>query len=137
MSTNPQTVINPGPIVGAGSRGVIADFLPVPQMDGGIRGWFGPLIVGLVTTLIENGQARPSIKEIPTSGIILPGSPEILKLLPEGNRSWKNVTLFCLPGLNVETDDVLTINAIVYKVVRATDWDKYGYSTVDMIEDYQ
>lgn len=137
MSANQQFVINPGPIIGAGSRGVIADFPPVPQMDGGIRGWFGPLTVGLVTTLIENGQAKPTIKAIPTSGIILPGSPEVLKILPEGNRSWKNVILYCLPGLDVETDDVVTINAIVYKVIRATDWARFGYMTFDMIEDFQ
>ena len=71
---SPQFVINPGPIIAAGSRGTIRETAnPGPNVSHSLRGWFKPIIIGLFSTIIQDGSPIQKIVEISTAGIIQPG----------------------------------------------------------------
>lgn len=135
---SPQFVVNPGPIIGAGSRGSIRDTSnPMPNVSNSLRGWFKPIIIGIMTTVIQDGTPIPKIEEIATSGILQPGDPEKLDIKAEGSRSWNNYTLHVLPGLNLNTFDVIKINDTVYTIMNSTDYADYGYTIFSLLEGYQ
>lgn len=135
---SPQFVINPGPIIGAGLRGTIRDAAtPVPQVGSALRGWFKPMIIGLYTAQIVDGSPVKKLVEIATSGMIQAGDAEVLKLLPEGDRSWKSVMLHVLPGLGLQTSDKIKIKGVNYTVMQSTDYEEYGFTQFDLVEGYR
>lgn len=135
---SPQFVINPGPIIGAGERGNIGDIAaPLPNVSGALRGWFKPMVIGLFTSVNVNGSPVKKIVEISTSGMLQAGDAEVLKLLPEGDRSWKSVMLHVLPGLGVQTSDQIKIKGVTYRVMQSTDYEEYGFTQFDLVEGYR
>lgn len=134
---SPQFVINPGPIIGASERGNISDVAaPLPNVSGALRGWFKPMVIGIFSSIIVKGTPTKKIVEVATSGMIQAGDAEVLKLLPEGNRSWKSVMLHVLPGLGVQTNDNIKIKGVIYRVMKSTDYEDYGFTQFDLVEGY-
>ena len=64
-------------------------------------------------------------------------NPQQLKMLPEGQRSWKNYTIYALSNLDLEPDEVFTINYIKYRILAKIDWVEYGYIEYSTVEDYK
>lgn len=134
--------INPGPVFSAGSAPTIeAAQSTLPYMASTIRGWFKPLTIGILSTVIaeagdDQGEAKNTIRELLTSGVIQAGSPEKLSVQPEGERSWENATLHVLPQLDVPTGTKLQINGTLFEVMVRQDWSANGYMRYELIQSY-
>ena len=84
----------------------------------------------------QNGTSVPAVRELPASGCIHPGTPEMLRLLPEENRREDFITIYTdFPltlgenggGVNYTTPDRIRWNGETWRVVRVRDWSMFGY----------
>jgi hypothetical protein len=98
------------------------------------------LLQPVVATYIQKQQISGYTQEVScsmdTKASIQPWSAEQLKMLPEGQRSWKYFTIYALANLNLATDEVFTIYEKSYRILDRTDWSDYGFIEYNTIEDY-
>jgi hypothetical protein len=129
---------NPGPIIGAGSRGSIVDtFASQPNLGGALSGWMRPLSIVTVRTRINaGGIAEKDERTVDTFGMKQP-MLEKLALQKEGDRSWRWYILHTTSSLRVETNDRIVLNGARYKIMTKKDHSENGYFEYEMIEDYQ
>jgi hypothetical protein len=137
MITSPPTPANPGPIVRAGVRSVQQSVSTTPSMRGTISGWFQPLIVGIITTTIVGGLSNKVRREQKTAGIVQPMQDRELRLLPEGQRSWKWSQLHCTDNLGLKNGDNVEVAGTLYRVMGEKDWSDYGYWRYQLVEGFR
>lgn len=134
---SPQFNPNPGPIIGAGTRGTIYDVGNQPQVGAALNGWFMPMVIEIITrTIGDKGRSVQRVAQVSTAGVMQPGDPEKLKMLAEGNRSWKNWTLHADPGLKLANNQKIRIKDIQYTVMESLDYDANGYAQFELVEGY-
>ena len=137
-----SAVINPGPVFQAGKAPTItAAQTTLPSMRGTVLGWFKPMIIGIVSTVIaesgdNDGQAVATIRELRTSGVIQAGNDEKLSPQAEGQRSWDNATLWVLPQLDVPTSTKIKIDGKLFLVMGKQDWSTNGFMRYDLTETF-
>ena len=130
--------VNAGPIVGAGTRGdIITQSRSMPQVRSTMAGWMRPMIIAVTRQKIVDGENKAFESRVSGSGVIQPFSDEELKLLPEGDRSWKNSMLHATDSVLLETNDDIEIRGIKYKVMGRKDYTDYGYLRYRIIETYR
>jgi hypothetical protein len=83
------------------------------------------------------GYTQEVLIDIITKVSIQSINPQQLKMLPEGQRIWKNYTIYALSNLDLEPDEVFTINYIKYRILAKIDWVEYGYIEYSTVEDYK
>lgn len=128
--------INPGPVLSANKRLVGEASFPLPSMRSTLLGWFRPMTIGVVSVEIIEGRSRETTREVKTSGLIQAGSPEVLEIKSDGNRSWENATLHTFPAFNVETNAIVNITGMTFRVVKKSDQSGYGFIRYELLQDF-
>lgn len=108
----------------------------LPNMGLAVRRWFQKLKFGVIKKTQLNGYTQEVVTELDSFGVRVPFTPEQLKILKEGERSWNWSTLYCNVDLILNTDDRVIIKGVKYRVMGKTDYTEYGYLQYDVIEDY-
>ena len=84
----------------------------------------------------QNGESVPSNQLLPASGCIHPGTPEMLRLLPEEERAEEFIAIytdFALScgendgGAEYSVPDRILWNGENWRVVRVRSWAMFGY----------
>jgi hypothetical protein len=112
----------------------------VPDVRGGILDYFRPLILTRVTKTVVNLVLVEDEEQIETSGMIQPAKQR-LTMKPEGQRKWNLKTLYTLPVVVLNPDEIVTIVDLVagntsYRVMGKRDWSESGYVEYDLEQDY-
>ena len=109
---------------------VFSSALPDPELG------FTAFTVQRTVYRLQNGASVPSVRTLPASGCIHPGTPETLQLLPEETRAEEYIVVytdFALstgnnPGAAVYTAaDRILWNGETWRVIRVRDWSGFGY----------
>lgn len=143
MNKGASSTINPGPVFQAGlAPSIEAAQTTQPSMRGTLAGWFKPMTIGVVTEAITgggetDGQAKASVRELKTSGMMQPGDAEQLTIQSQGQRSWDNFMLHVYRQLDVRTDTRIIIKDVPYRVMGRKDFIANGYIRYDLMEDYE
>ena len=84
----------------------------------------------------QDGTSVPSVQTLPASGCIHPGTPEMIRLLPEEERHEEFIAVYTgfalSPGENdggaeYTVPDRILWNGRTWQVVRIRDWSGFGY----------
>ena len=84
----------------------------------------------------ENGGSVPSEETLPASGCVHPGTPEMVQLLPEEERTEEFIAVYTdFPLSTGENDggaayivpDRILRNGETWRVVRVRSWAMFGY----------
>ena len=110
--------------------------LNLPSMATTLLGWFQAITVGLITKTTVNNRTIETSVNYDTRGVVQPFSPEQLEIKSEGERSWKWFMLHCQPSLVLQTDDIITIRNVRYRVMGKLGFDAYGYIQYELVDDY-
>lgn len=112
----------------------------VPDVRGGILGYFRPLVLARVEKRVVNLELVEVLTEFETSGFLQPKTRN-LSMKPEGQRLWNVKTLYTLPVVVLEPDEIVTVVNLragntSYRVLGKRDWSESGYVEYDLTEDY-
>lgn len=108
----------------------------LPNMSTTLSGWFQNIIVGLLTKTTVSNRTVETTVDYDTRGVVQPFTPEQLEIKSEGERSWKWFMLHCQPSLVLQTDDIVTIRNVRYRVMGKLGFDAYGYIQYELVDDY-
>ena len=84
----------------------------------------------------QNGSSVPSDQTLPASGCIHPGTPEMVRLLPEEERTEEFIAVYTdFPlsagendgGATYTVPDRILWNKETWRVVRVRSWAMFGY----------
>ena len=83
----------------------------------------------------QNGTSVPSVQTLDASGCIHPGTPEMIRLLPEEERHETFIAIYTDFALSLGSDhgstytgpDRIRWNGETWRVVRVRDWAMFGY----------
>jgi hypothetical protein len=114
-------------IINAGDKDLTQTFNNLPQVGDVIISWFQPLTFDKITKTLVDGETVETSETIETRGVRQPAGAERLKMLPEGQRSWKVQSLWCLPDAVLKNDDIVIFAGVKYRVLQKIDWAQYGY----------
>lgn len=112
----------------------------LPNMSETIKSWF----LNLTFEIVERVQVGADFKvdwatkqEISVRGVVQPPSDKDLKILPEGSWAWEWLLLHCLPNTQIDVNQFVRYDGIVYKVMKKKDWSKYGYVRYYLLEAFR
>lgn len=110
----------------------------VPNMADTIMNWFQLLTFDRVTKTVD---ATFTVTETTTpvqfQGVVVPFTPQQLRMKPEGQRLWKWSAIYALPSIPLQPDDVLVDQrGVGYRVMAKTDYTSYGYVLYECVDDY-
>ena len=112
----------------------------LPNMSETIKSWF----LNLTFEIVERVQVGADFKidwetkqEISVRGVVQPPSDKDLKILPEGSWAWEWLMLHCLPDTQIDVNQFVRYDGIVYKVMKKKDWSKYGYVRYYLLESFR
>ncbi len=97
---------------------------------------FVPFNVQRTTYRRQNGQSVPTVQTMAASGCIHPGSPEMIQLLPEEDRSEDFIAVytdFALSlgendgGATYTTPDRIVWNGQTWRLIHLKDWPTFNY----------
>ena len=97
---------------------------------------FTAFTVQRTTCRRQNGSSVPSVRTLPASGCIHPGTPEMVQLLPEEERHEEFIAVYTDFALNLGENgggttytapDRILWNGETWRVVRVRDWSVFGY----------
>ena len=108
----------------------------LPDVGSVITGWFQRMTFGKISKSQVNGYTQEIVTEICSAGVRQPYSPQELKILKEGERSWDWSKLHCAVDVQLRLDDRVLISGVKFRVMKKTDYTEYGYLEYDIIEDY-
>ena len=100
-------------------------------------------VLGATSFLVERntfshacGQTIPvSSEQITASGIIYPGTPDMIEQLPEEHRHEEFIVIFSTTelslgskdGVRYTTPDRIHWDSRLWRLVKLRDWSRYGY----------
>ena len=109
----------------------------LPNMSNTIKPWFLDITLEVVERVMVGADwEERTTKIINTKGVVQPPTPRDLKLMPLGAWAWNWLTLHCLPDVDIDTNQFVKYDGIVYKVMSKKDWSKYGYIKYTLLEAY-
>lgn len=108
----------------------------LPDLSGGVNYFLQKIKIGYVQKRQVNGYTQEVIvyNDYQATKQVKNMDLEILK---EGERDWKWYTLHATPELVLNSDDVIVIDQVRYRVMSSLDFKEYGYVEYTVIEDYQ
>lgn len=111
-------------------------FVDLPQMRSTMRGWFQPMVFGIIAKSIKNFQAKEAVNLINFLGVWQPFSAAQLKLKPFAQRSWSWFMLHADPSLVLKNDDVVEYDGVQFRVMENNDYTRYGFYEYHLVQDY-
>lgn len=110
----------------------------LPNMANTITSWFLNITFEVVERTLDGADWVEQItQKINTKGVVQPPRDEDLKIMPEGTWSWQWLMVHCLPEVELNTNQYIKYDGIVYKVMDKKDWRKYGYVRYMLAEAFQ
>ena len=97
---------------------------------------FTAFTVQRTTCRRQNGSSVPSVRTLPASGCIHPGTPEMVQLLPEEERHEEFIAVYTGFALSLGENggeavytvpDRILWNGAAWRVIRVRDWSVFGY----------
>ncbi len=88
------------------------------------------------TYRLQDGTSVPEGQTLPASGCVHPGTPEMVRLLPEEERHEEFIAVYTDFALSLgvngggetySTPDRILWNGAVWRLVRVRDWSMFGY----------
>ena len=112
----------------------------MPNVSSALNGWMRQMTLNRVVQSVSN-FGDVSTTELPFSfmGAVQPLSPQELELKPEGLRSWEWLQIHMKTPitLTLSTNDLITINGRIFKIMAKKDYSQNGYIEYHAIYDYQ
>lgn len=108
----------------------------VPDVSGGMRDWFQPMVFERVVKTTEAFQVIETATEIHFQGIIQPLTERKLALKPEGQRAWTWLLLHADPVLTLQVDEVVLYLGVQTRVMSRKDNSIYGYVEYQLVQDW-
>lgn len=109
----------------------------LPNVSSALMDWFQSINLNLIISRTENYEVIEEFIKIKSKGVWQPFSAQQLNILPEGHRAWSWFMVHVLPNVVLNIYDRIEYEGEVYRVMRKTDYSKYGYYEYDVIYDYQ
>lgn len=109
----------------------------LPNMFETLQNFFSLLTFDRVTKSVVNFNLVEVTTPMQFQGLLTPFSARQLKMMPEGQRSWKWYKIVAWPTLSLENDDVLIDQSgVQYRIMRQNDYTMYGYLEYDAVQDF-
>lgn len=110
----------------------------LPNMSNTIKPWFLNITLEIVERVMDGADWVESVTQTyNTKGVVQPPTPRDLKLMPEGAWAWNWLTVHCLPDVNINVNQFVRYDGILYKVMSKKDWSKYGYIKYTLLEAFK
>ena len=110
----------------------------LPNMANTIRSWFLNITFETVERTLDGADWVETVTgTINTQGVVQPPRDKDLKILPQGTWAWTWLMIHCLPNVQLETNQYIKYDGVVYKVMGKRDWSKYGYVRYMVLEAFQ
>ncbi len=122
-------------IVNANTRTVQDSFSPV-SMRSALMGYFRPLALTIISKKKVGMDWVDVARDFIAQGVVQQLGDEELKILPEGERSWKWKMIHCTPDLVLRTDDNIVYRGLRYDVMDRRDFEDYGYVKYMIVNKY-
>ena len=121
---------------GAPGRDLLDRARPTPSGLPIIRGWFSRLQLRVMRKSVVNGRVQELPNVLSATGVVMAIGHRELKMMPEGQRSWKHKILYTDQPNLLSPDDVVTYQGTTYRVMDAPMDRDYGVSMYLLIADY-
>ena len=108
-----------------------------PDLSWAVDGWFEPIVFFHMQTQLIDGFAREIPVPIRTQGTIQPMSQTLVNAKPEGMRSWRWLTIHCMPDVILKPNDKISVDGVGYRVKGIWDYRRNGFFIYDCGEDFQ
>lgn len=108
----------------------------VPDVSGGMRDWFQPMVFERVVKTVSGFQVVENGEAINFQGIIQPLRGRDLMLKPEGQRAWTWLLLHADPVLSLNVDEVVSYLGVATRVMSRRDFKIYGYVEYQLVQDW-
>ena len=95
-----------------------------------------PVRIGIVQTQLVYGRSTDVTIYKYTQACRQPMA-ENLAVRKEGDRSWRWHTIYMTPEMDLQTNDVIELQGVRFRIMEKTDWKEYGYTSYNAIEDYK
>lgn len=110
----------------------------MPQMQAAFSGWTSKITLTARIQGVRDGLVCYIEKPVSFQGVIQPLSPRSIQLKPEGQRDWTWLQIHALAGkLNLTTNDQITYNGTIYKIMAVLDYSLNGYIEYHVANEYQ
>ena len=124
-------------IFNASSRTVSQSANTVPQMGGNMQDWFVNLTFKRRLVEQQDSQVIEKWTSFVARGFVQPFTGRVLEIMKQGDRSWKWSSLFALPGLTLNIQDIVVdANGVPYRVQTEKDFSIFGFVRYYVIRDY-
>lgn len=124
------------PIFNAGSLPLSANPGTLPNMAGTLNDWFQQLSFTTIVKTIVNYVVVETPTTVTFMGVKQPFTPEQLAMKPEGQRSWNWFMIHSYPSLALKTDEIISFNGELHRVMARLDYTDYGYLEYHVVRDY-
>ena len=108
----------------------------LPDVSSALLNWLQPMQVNQIVKTTVNYSVVEKLTTINFEGVIEAGTPEQIMMKPEGQRSWKWVSIWTHSTVQLNTDDIVTSLGKSYRIKSKSDWYQYGYINYEAHEDY-
>lgn len=123
-------------IFNAGSLTVQESARTQPQVGTAMSDWFRRLVMVRITKEQQDSQTVEKPTPFIQQAVIQPYTGRSLRIMREGQRSWKWSTIHATPDLMLNVDDLIIVARIAYRVMSDKDFSTYGYVKYHVIRDF-
>lgn len=109
----------------------------LPNVSFALLNWFQLISLNVIHSKTVNYEVIEEVEKISSKGVWQPYSARQISILPEGQRAWSWFMIHVLPNVKLDIYDRIEYEGEAYRVMRKTDYSKYGYYEYDVIYDYQ
>ena len=124
------------PLTQAKNKTLSASASSLPSVAGGVEMFLQPVRIGIVQTQLVYGRSTDVTIYKYTQACRQPMA-ENLAVRKEGDRSWRWHTIYMTPEMDLQTNDVIELQGVRFRIMEKTDWKEYGYTSYNAIEDYK
>lgn len=107
-----------------------------PQAGAVLSDWFQRVTMVRITKEQQQSQIIEKPTPFVQQAVVQPYTGRKLKIMADGQRSWKWSTIHSTPDLVLNLDDIIIVNEIPYRVMTDKDFSTYGYVSYHVIRDY-
>ena len=110
----------------------------LPNMSNTITSWFLDISFEVVERVLDGADwVEQTVQIIHTKGVVQPPRDKDLTIFPEGTWSWEWLMLHCLPDVQLNTNQYVRYDGVLYKVMHKKNWQKYGYVRYTILEAFK
>lgn len=110
----------------------------LPYVGEAMRGWFAPMKLGIVRSVLEDYETREEVTWKKFRGVVVPLNPQKLVTKPEGQRAWIWKMVHCDVTLELNLNDIVVdVDNQRYRVMAKSDYSSAGYYRYEIAQDYK